>query len=323
MTPDQARRAALDALAAIRQGHDPQAEKTDSRTAVTVAALIEAFMNSHVSKLKPNSRKSCAIALDKLRAECGGLKAAAVTRAHVSRLHASMAQTPYAANRFLATVSSCFAWGIDQGLLPLDHVNPASRITRYREAKRERFLSGEEIGRLGAALRKAEGRFDPWTIAAIRLLLLTGARLREVLDAKWEQLDVARGCLFLLDSKTGAKPLYLSGAALAVLDSLPRMAGNPYVIPGGGAGPRADLKRPWAAVCKEAGLEGLRLHDLRHSFASVGAGAGMGLPILGKLLGHSQASTTQRYAHLASDPMHAAVEQIGTLLDHALNPDVS
>jgi integrase len=206
MTPDQARRAALDALAAVRQGHDPQAEKADDRTAVTVTALIDAFNAGHVSKLKANSRKSCVVSLDRLRAKYGGLKASAVTRAHVASLHASLADTPYAANRLLATVSTCFAWGVDNGLLPEGHVNPASRITRYREVKRERFLSTEELGRLGVALREVEPRFDPWAVAAIRLLLLTGARLREILDARWEQLDIERGVLFLRDSKSGAKP---------------------------------------------------------------------------------------------------------------------
>jgi integrase len=319
MTPDQGRRAALAALDTIRRGHDPQADKAGDRTAATVATLIDAFAAGHVSKLKHNSRKSCAVALGRLRAAYGGLKAAAVTRAHVASLHAGMASTPYAANRLLATVSTCFAFGLDNGLLPLGHINPASKIGHYRETKRERFLTGDELARLGAALQEAEPQFGPWACAAIRLLLLTGARLREILDARWSQLDTERGCIFLPDSKSGAKPLYLSGAALAVITGLPHMSGNPFIIPGRGAGPRADLKRPWSSICKAAGLEGLRLHDLRHSFASVGAGSGMGLPILGKLLGHSDAATTQRYAHLASDPMRRAADTIGELLDEAMN----
>jgi integrase len=121
-------------------------------------------------------------------------------------------------------------------------------------------------------------------------LILTGARLREILRAKWEHVDFERGLLSLQDSKTGKKPVYLSTAALAVLSTLQRIAGNPYIVPGEQNGtPRADLKRPWAAVTKAAGLDGLRLHDMRHSFASFGAGASLGLPIIGKLLGHCQA----------------------------------
>jgi integrase len=134
---------------------------------------------------------------------------------------------------------------------------------------------------------------DPHAVAAIRLLILTGARVREILDAKWEHVDIERGVIFLVDSKTGRKPVYLSAAALEVLVGLPRIEGNPYIIPGSKVGqPKVDLKKPWAAVCKAAGLEGVRLHDLRHSFASIGAGASMGLPVIGKLLGHSQAATT-------------------------------
>jgi integrase len=160
---------------------------------------------------------------------------------------------------------------------------------------------------------------DPFVVAAIRLLILTGARLREILHARWE-LDFERGLLLLPDSKTGKKPVYLSGAALTILSTLPRIAGNPHIIPGEqDDAPRADLKRPWAAVTKAAGLDGVRLHDLRHSFASIGAGASMGLPIIGKLLGHSQAATTHRYAHLDADPMRRAVETIGATISTAMD----
>jgi integrase len=121
--------------------------------------------------------------------------------------------------------------------------------------------------------------------------------------------------MFLPDSKTGRKPIYLSAAAAAILSDLPRIDGNPYVIPGEKTGlPRADLKRPWDAICEAAGLDGVRLHDLRHSFASVGAGASLRLPIIGNLLGHSQPSTTQRYAHLDADPMRRAAETIGSTI---------
>lgn len=161
---------------------------------------------------------------------------------------------------------------------------------------------------------------DPYAVAAIRLLILTGARLREILDAQWEHVDIERGVIFLADSKTGRKPVYLSAAALEVLAGLPRIEGNPYIVPGEKAGrPKSDLKRPWAAICKSAGLEGVRLHDLRHSFASIGAGASMGLPVIGKLLGHSQATTTHRYAHLDADPLRRAVDTIGATITAAMN----
>jgi integrase len=146
-------------------------------------------------------------------------------------------------------------------------------------------------------------KLDPYAIAAVRLLILTGARLREILDAQWSQVDMERGILFLADSKTGKKPLYLSAAAQSVLAKIPRIKDNPHIIAGVAKGaPRADLHRPWKAVRKAAKLDGVRIHDLRHSFASFGAGASLGLPIIGKLLGHAQAATTHRYAHLDADP---------------------
>ena len=151
-------------------------------------------------------------------------------------------------------------------------------------------------------------------------MILTGARLREILDAEWTNVDLERGILFLSDSKTGRKPVYLSAAAQAVMTALPRIEGNPYIIAGAKDGaPRADLKKPWRAVTKAAGLKGVRLHDLRHSFASFGAGASLGLPIIGKLLGHSQAATTHRYAHLDADPLRRAVDTIGATIAAAMD----
>ena len=133
-------------------------------------------------------------------------------------------------------------------------------------------------------------------------------------------MDFERGILFLADSKTGRKPLYLNAPALEILSSLPRLHGNPYVIPGTKEGqPRHDLKKPWAAVTRAARLDGLRIHDLRHSHASVGASAGLSLPVIGKLLGHTQPSTTQRYAHLAADPLRQASERIGAVVSAALD----
>jgi integrase len=145
------------------------------------------------------------------------------------------------------------------------------------------------------------------------LLILTGARLREILDAQWSQLDLERGVLFLPDSKTGKRPLYVSAAAQSVLAEIPRIAGNPHIIAGATKGaPRADLQRPWKAVRKAAKLDGVRVHDLRHSFASFGAGASLGLPIIRKLLGHSQAATTHRYPIWTSIHCDAPSKPLGT-----------
>ena len=324
MTVEQGRAAALTALARARLGSDPQAEKSSRRASLSVSGLIDAFVAGHVTaKCKAKTAKSYTAGLERLRASHGSLKAEALTRAQVASMHTAASAAPFAANRFLAVVSKMFAWAEDRGLIPEGHVNPATRIKHYREPRHERYLSSEELARLGDALAEAEEprrrSIDPYAVAAIRLLILTGARLGEVLTAKWSEVDFERGVIFLADSKTGKKPIYLSAAALLILSTLPRIVGNPFVIPGDLAGaPRADLNRPWQAIKKAAGLDGVRIHDLRHSFASAGAGASLGLPIIGKLLGHSQAATTHRYAYLDADPMQRAVETIGAKIDAAM-----
>jgi integrase len=343
MTVEQARKAAADALAKIRLGQDPQGDKARERASLTVGGLIDLFLEDHVStKLKSKTQIDYAILLRKARAAYGGTKAEALRTQAVAALHRSMARTPFQANKVLDAISSLYSWGERHGYLPDGFPNPARKVGRYREQSRERFLTGEELGRLGDTLREAEtvglpyavdeGNpkakhatkdrrtvLDPFAVAAIRLLILTGARLREILHAKWDYIDFERAILFLPDSKTGRKPVFLSAPALEVLASLPRIEGNPFITPGAKEGqPRRDLKKPWASVIKAAGLDGLRLHDLRHSFASVGAGASLGLPVIGKLLGHSHAATTQRYAHLANDPVKEASECIGATISAAL-----
>ena len=345
MTAEQARAAALDALAHIRLGDDPQLEKSRQRASLTVAGLTRAFAEGHIAKLKPKSRESYEGVLAKIRAAYGLLKAEALTRAQVAALHSAMSDTPYAANRMLAVGSKMFSWGETVGHLPECHPNPFRRIGRHREQARQRYLTGDELARLGDALREGEtiglpyavdetkpnskhapkiesrlAKIDPYAAGAIRLLCLTGARLREILHAKWDEVDLGRGALFLADSKTGRKLIYLGAAAQAVLASIPRLEGNPYIIPGAKDGaPRSDLKGPWAAVTRAAGLDRLRVHDLRHSFGSIAAGASLGLPVIGRLLGHATPATTARYSHLGDDPLRRAVETIGSTIDGAMN----
>ncbi len=345
LTPDQARRAAADTLAKVRLGGDPAASIMEKRRALTVAALCEAFEAEHLkAKVKSSTAGAHSLALARLKAAHGSIKAEALTRGHVAALHLRMGDTPYAANRALAVWSKLYSWAGVRGIAPKG-LNPARGIERYREQGRERFLTGEELARLGDALRLAETEglawdvdeakpgakylpreknrrrvLDPFAISAIRLLILTGARLREILHAQWNQVDWERGILYLAESKTGRKPIYLNAPAQAILVSLPRIDGNPHIIAGAKSGePRADLKKPWEAVRRAADLDGLRLHDLRHSFASVGAGASLGLPIIGKLLGHTQPATTQRYAHLDADPMRRAVDTIGATIVAKMN----
>jgi integrase len=149
--------------------------------------------------------------------------------------------------------------------------------------------------------------------------VFTGARLTEILTLRWDHIDLERGFLNLADSKTGAKTIYLNGAARRLLTDLPRMEGNPFVVPGERRGKHlVNLEKPWRKIREVAQLPNVRLHDLRHSFASIGAGAGLGLPVIGALLGHAQAATTARYAHLASDPLQQAADLIGKALEQAM-----
>jgi integrase len=170
-----------------------------------------------------------------------------------------------------------------------------------------------------APLPTVRGVTSPYVVAAIRLLVFTGARLTEILTLRWDQIDLERGFLNLADSKTGAKAVYLNAASRHLLATLPRMDGNPFVITGEREGKHlVNLEKPWRRIRQSAELSDVRLHDLRHSFASVGAGAGLGLPVIGALLGHAHAATTARYAHLASDPLQQTTDMIGEVLSKAM-----
>jgi integrase len=345
LTPDEARSEAKKLLGSAEQGVDIAELRRQARAVRTFAQTAADFLELHVRpKRKPRTYDGYQTMLKRhVVPAIGSKRISAVTRSDIVRLHATLSGTPGAANRVVEFISAVWNWAAKRDIVAFTD-NPVKGLDRNPERKCERFLSSAELAHLGEALDRAERiglsydvdgskatakhapkpenrfrRIDPYAIAAIRLLLLTGARLREILHLKWDYVDVERGIIHLPDSKTGRKPIYLSSAALAVLTSLPAQEGNPYVIVGErDNAPRSDLKKPWAAITKEAGLTGLRLHDLRHSFASIGAGASLGLPILGKLLGHSTPATTQRYAHLDADPMRRAVNTIGELINAAM-----
>jgi integrase len=224
-----------------------------------------------------------------------------------------MRDKPYQANRMLALLSKFFNWCEKHGYRP-DGSNPCRHIEKYKEQRRERFLSPVELARLGDALADAETNetTSPYVIAALRLLVLTGARLSEILTLQWSYVDFDHSLLRLPDSKTGQKVIYLNAPALQILTDLPRLEGNPHVICGKRDGAHlVNLQKPWRQIRKAAGLDDVRIHDLRHSFASVAAGSGQSLPVIGALLGHTQPQTTARYAHLAADPLRAASDAVG------------
>ena len=320
-TPDTARREALRLLGLRAGGGDPAAERDRHRGAVTIAELADRFLQEHVAQhCKPRTQADYRhLAECYIKPALGRHRIADLTRADIAQFHHRHRDRIYQANRCLAVLSKMLnlaeTWGLRR-----DGTNPCRHVKLYRETKRERYLSRQELQRLGAALDGAKRNGEcPFVVAAIALLALTGARSSEILTLKWEHVDLSDGVLRLPDSKTGAKSIYLNDAAIKLLRSVPVMAGNPFVIVGRNPGAHlASLQRPWQRIRATAGLPDVRIHDLRHSFASVGAGAGMSLPVIGKLLGHTQPVTTSRYAHLAADPIRAASNRIGSEISAAM-----
>jgi integrase len=210
-------------------------------------------------------------------------------------------------------------WGVRS-----DNTNPVRHVGKYAESKKERYLTADEFLRLAKALSEAEGQGteNPFVIAAIRLLILTGARLGEVLSLRWSDVNFEHGILLLGDSKTGRKTIFLSKPAMDLLNELPRVSANPYVIVGARSRQHLkNLQKPWGRMRRAAKLSDVRIHDLRHSFASIAAASGMSLPVIGKLLGHTKSATTERYSHLAADPLKAANEAIGQQLAKLLGSE--
>lgn len=347
IAPERARARAKAILGEVAHGLDPAREKANDRDSLAISQLADRFISEHVkAKRKDRTADSYRDILNRIvKPALGGIKADKLTRGQITKLHSALSDTPFQANRMLAVVGSMYAFAARTGLVR-EGTNPARGIEKFKENRRERFLNVEELQRLGSAIREAETTGLPWNVdegktnskhvpktkrstriaptaaAAIRLLLFTGCRLREILHLCWEYVDFERGCLFLPDSKSGRKTVVLNAPALSVLTGLERR--GRYVVPGEDPDqPRHDLKRPWDAVAQRAGLSGVRLHDLRHTYASFGAGGGLGLPIIGRLLGHSQVATTARYAHLDNDPLRRASESIAGRIAAALNEEVT
>ena len=343
LTPDQARTAAREALAAVALGQDPAAVRSSARAMPNFREFTERYLAEEAeAKLKPRTVVNYRIYLRKHAApRIGSIKLDMLAMSDIARLHRHIGSTkPMTANRVVECIGSVFRYAAACGLVTHGH-NPTAHIEAFREQRRERFLTSEELSRLGDAIREAETTGIPWKIdetsptakhvpkekrctrieesaaAALRLLILTGARLREILNLRWDNVDMERGLLLLPDSKTGRKTIVLNAPALAILAALPHV-GTQVISGNDPETPRHDLNRPWKLVSRRAGLEGVRLHDLRHTHASFGAGLGLGLPIIGRLLGHSQPATTARYAHLDADPLRRASDQIGLRLTAAM-----
>jgi integrase len=318
-TPDEARKAALK----IKGNPSLGMKKKEKAAGLTVAECASQFMTMHGRKLKPRTVVEYQDLVDKFLVPAfGALELKALMRAEVGRVHSSeqWARTPRSANHALAVLSKMMSWAEDQGLRPPES-NPCRRVEKYRLNKRERFLQTNELARVGDAIAAAEKEqlVGPFALAAIKLLILTGARLNEILTLKWSHVDTERRLLLLPDSKTGKKTIVLNNAALEVINEIPKYQGNPYVIVGNRHGCHlVNLQKPWQVIRTTAGIGEVRLHDLRHTFASIAVGTGGSLPMIGRMLGHSEPKTTQRYAHLTDDPIHQLTQATGEVISGAM-----
>ena len=309
---EEARRRAALLIARIKAGGE--AAPVRSAGGPTVAELAGRYMAEHVEvRCKPRTAAAVRAALRAhILPALGRIPLASLEGAQAAALHRGLHETPAAANAALRVLSSMFEAAGDWGLLP-EGTNPCRAVVKYPVRRRERFLTEAEFERLGLALDalEAEGGASACAVAAIRLLMLTGCRKSEVLGLRWEDVALGESELRLADSKTGARVVSLPPAAAGLLAALPRLPGNPWVFPGRKPGARlSGLDHVWRKVLARAELDDVRIHDLRHSYASRALALGEGLSVIAKLLGHSHIQTTARYAHLARDTVREAAERI-------------
>lgn len=299
----------------IDQGEDPMAEIQAGREAPTVGELCDRFEKDYLPKKSEKTQDDYKryIAKD-IRPSLGTMKVADVTYSDIDRLHRKITKrAPTAANRVIACLSKMFSLAV-RWHMRTD--NPVKGIERNDEQRRDRYLSADEIARLTDTLAS---HADEQAANIIRLLLLTGARSGEVMAARWDQFDLGEGVWTKPGSTTKQRTIHripLSAPARLLLSELQDKVeeGAEFVFPGRGTPHRVDLKKAWPKICKAAKIKGVRVHDLRHTYASMLASAGMSLPIIGALLGHSQPATTARYAHLLDDPLRKATERVGALV---------
>lgn len=328
LSPGAARELATVLRGQVAAGKDPMAARQDAREAPTMADLCDDYLERHA---RPKKRLKSVKGDEQLirlyiKPKLGARKTSAIGRRELDNLHQSLKAYPYQANRLLALLSKMFSlavawsWRLD---------NPAKGIGRFAEGRRDRWLSTDELGSLSKALQTYP---DERVRNALKLLILTGARRGEVLSATWDQFDLERAVWtkpshHTKQNKTEHVPL--SGAARLLVSEMraklvktlgdeAKLKDFPFPFPGDKAGkPLKELNGAWQKICATAGLEDVRMHDLRHTYASHLVSGGHSLPLVGRLLGHTQASTTQRYAHLADDPLRKATEEFGTIFQNA------
>ena len=323
-TPVTARNQAKRLLGLIACGIDPAYQREATKQQPTLAEFADRYIAEFaLSRKKPRSveedRRNLRL---HILPSLGTKRLPDVTRADIARFCSSRSACPVNANRCLALLSHIFAIACRWGVLPDDAKNPARGVEKFPEKRLERMMSPAELARLGKALVLADQgalasvdgsrRKTPedWrAIACYRLLLFTGARLNEILSLQWDWIDWQRGIARLPDFKTGAKNLHLSSPAICLLKRLPRHEGSPFVLPGNSASHFCGVQKPWQRIRLAAGLPDLRIHDLRHAFASLAVANQEAIFLVGAVLGHRNVGTTQRYAHLADGPVKAVADR--------------
>ena len=313
ISADEARRRGASMLTRIKAGEEP-APGPDPEGGLTVAELAERYLREYVAvRCKPATAKGYRQVIGRnVVPVLGKLPVAELGRSHVADLHYRLRKTPVAANEAVGALSRMLNRAEAWGLVPAGS-NPCRYVRRYRTRPLERFLTEEEFRRLGQTLDalEAEGRIPVHAAAALRLLMLTGCRCSEIVGLRWEDVHLDRNEIRLRESKTGPRTVPLSPAAARVLAGLPRPNGNPWVVAGAGPGSRlTHIHYYWYRVRKRARLEDVRIHDLRHSFASRALALGESLPMIAKLLGHTKIQTTARYAHLARDSVKESAARV-------------
>ncbi|PIE10858.1 MAG: integrase [Rhodobacterales bacterium] len=312
LTPDEARRDAKQLLAGVSRGDDPAGERQSRRVAPTMSGLCDRVLEEYAPlHCKPTTVKDYhSIIRNHIKPRLGMILITEITRADIVAFHHALRDTPYVANRAVAMLSKMLNLAEDWGLRSMGS-NPARRIKKFREEERKRYLSSEEQMRLGQVLAdlEADGSESPHVIAAFRLLILTGCRLGEIRTLQWDFVTTHH--LELPDSKTGRRRIPLPREAYDILQSLPRRAGNPYVILGEAEdGPIINLQKPWRRIRTLAGIADVRIHDLRHTYASVAVQSGIDPFLLKEIMGHKNLTTTLRYAHLADETVQRAASQV-------------
>lgn len=316
LTPDQARNQARQLLAGIGRGEDPSAGQKADRSAPTMNNLLDRYLEEHV---RVHNRPTTIQEVERLvhRHICpkfGHMKVSAVSRSDVMKLHGSMKGTPRQANFVLSILSKFFnlaeAWDIRP-----DGSNPCRHVQRYKENKRERFLSDAELASIHQVMRAMEKEqiIPSVVLNAIRLLALTGCRLGEIRQLRWENVDFERGYLSLPDSKTGPRLHGVGTHSLALLSALPRTEGSPWVFCGTdpvAALRKERLEKAWQKIRAAASVEDVRLHDLRHTVGTYAGQTGANSFLIRDKLGHKTTAMTDRYVNRDASPLRKLSDQV-------------